>query len=270
MLGAALAYYTLFAIAPLLLIAIAVVGLVFGNEAAAGQVFQYLRQWIGDTAAFSVEEIVRNASARPGTGWLAALTGGVTLLMGASSVFAQLQASMNQIWNVPPDSHSGISGFVKNRLLQLGFVLIIGCLLLFSITSTAVIAVAASRVEITPGLAVIVRIINAGISLGIITLLFALIFKFLPNVHIDWKDVWIGAFFTALLFMAGNFLVGLYLGKSAVGSIFGAAGSLIVLLVWVYYSAQILFFGAEFTQVYASRLGTQVSTPSLHGCAQKS
>jgi len=260
MLGAALAYYTLFSLAPLLLIVIAVAGLVLGPEAASGQLFDQLRSTVGDDTAAAVQDLVKNAGAKPSAGWIATLIGSAALLFGASGVFGQLQASLNQIWNVAPRPGRGWRALVKERLLSFGFILVTGFLLLVSLLLTTGIAFAAKWMgNLTTGTEWAGQWLNAGVSLGVITLLFALIFKFLPDVRIAWHDVWIGAFLTALLFTLGKSILGLYLGRSGVSSTFGAAGSLIGLMVWVYYSAQILFFGAEFTQVYANRFGSRVS-----------
>jgi len=258
-LGAALAYYTVFSLAPLLIISIAAAGLVFGEEAARGQVFEQLRSILGDEGGRAMQDVVESAAAKPSSGMLAAVVGVVTLLFGASGVFGQLQMSLNIIWGVEPKPGRGLAGIVKDRFLSFGFILVVCFLLLVSLILSAAITFVAKWVGgIAVGIAVLAQVINTALSLGIITVLFALIFKFLPDAKIAWKDVWFGAFVTALLFTIGKYLLGLYLGASSVGSSFGAAGSLIVLLLWVYYSAQILFFGAELTQVCANRFGCRV------------
>jgi membrane protein len=259
-LGAALAYYTVFSLAPLLIIAIAIAGLVFGREAAQGQIFDQLRGLLGEASAKSMQDLVENANAKPATGIFATVIGVVTLLFGASGVFGQLQTSLNTIWGVQPKPGRGVLGIIQDRILSFGFILVVGFLLLVSLLLTAAIAVVGEwSGGMTPGMEALVQILNSVLSLAVITLLFAMLFKFLPDAKIAWHDVWIGAFLTAALFTVGKFALGLYLGKSGVGSSYGAAGSLIVLLLWVYYSSQILFFGAEFTQVYANRFGSHVA-----------
>jgi membrane protein len=259
-LGAALAYYTVFSLAPLLIIAIAIAGLVFGQEAAQGQIFEQLKSLLGEATGKAMQDLVQSANAKPATGVAAALIGVVTLLFGASGVFGQLQTSLNAIWNVQPKPGRGILGIVQDRILSFGFILVVGFLLLVSLLLTAAIALVAQWLGgVFPGTETLAHILNFVLSLALITLLFAMIFKFLPDAKIAWHDVWIGAFITALLFTIGKFALGLYLGKSSVASSYGVAGSLIVLLLWVYYSSQILFFGAEFTQVYANRFGSRVA-----------
>ncbi len=259
MLGAALAYYTVFSIAPLLVISIAVAGFVFGDEAAKGQIFDQMRGLIGDQGGQAMQDMIQSAGSKTSTGVIATITGVVPLLFGASGVFGQLQTSLNIIWGVEPKPGRGIKGILKDRFLSFGFILVVCFLLMVSLLISASITFVATWVGgIALGTQLIAQGVNIVLSLGIITVLFALIFKFLPDVKIAWKDVWLGAFLTALLFTIGKFALGLYLGSSSVGSSFGAAGSLIVLLLWVYYSAQILFFGAELTQVYANRFGSHV------------
>ncbi len=259
-LGAALAYYTVFSLAPLLIIAIAIAGLVLGQEAAQGQIFDQLRGLLGEESGKAMQEMVESASAKPASGVTATLIGVVTLLFGASGVFGQLQTSLNTIWEVQPKPGRGIWGILRDRILSFSFILVVGFLLLVSLVLTAGVALVAEWFGgMFPGMEILTQIVNFVLSLVIITLLFAMIFKFLPDAKIAWHDVWIGAFITALLFTIGKLALGLYLGKSGVESSYGAAGSLIVLLLWVYYSSQILFFGAEFTQVYANRFGSRVA-----------
>ena len=259
-LGAALAYYTVFSLAPLLIIAIAIAGLVFGQEAAQGQIFDQLRGLLGEASGKAMQDMVQKANAQPATGLIATLTGVVMLLFGASGVFGQLQTSLNAIWDVQPKPGRGILGIIQDRILSFGFILVVGFLLLVSLLLTAGIALVAQWFGgMIPGMETLAQILNFVLSLALITMLFAMIFKFLPDAKIAWHDVWIGAFITAALFTMGKFALGLYLGKSGVDSSYGAAGSLIVLLLWVYYSSQILFFGAEFTQVYANRFGSRVA-----------
>ena len=266
-LGAALAYYTVFSLAPLLIISIALAGLVFGAEAAQGQIFDQLRGLLGDAGGKAMQEIVQSASAEPKTGVVATVIGFVTLLFGASGAFGQLQASLNIIWGVQPKPGRGILGIIRDRILSFGCILVVGFLLLVSLLLTAAIAFVGKQFgTMVPGMEALIQLFNSMLSLAVITLLFAMMFKILPDANIAWRDVWIGAFITALLFTLGKFALGFYLGRSGVASSYGAAGSLIVLLVWVYYSSQIVFFGAEFAQVYANRFGSHV-TPSSNAIA---
>ena len=266
--GAAVAYYTVFSLAPLLIIAVSIAGLVFGREAAQGQIFEQLRTLIGETSAAAMEDVVESANSKPATGVFATIIGFVALIIGASGVFAQMQASLNAIWRVQPKPGRGVFwGLVQDRILSFGFILIVGFLLLISLILTAIIAFIGQWFGgFLPGIEMLIQILNAIMSLAVITLLFAMIFKFLPDVKIAWRDVWIGALITAGLFTIGKEVFGLYLGKSGVASSYGAAGSLIVLLLWVYYSAQIVFFGAEFTKAYAKRFGSHV-TPAEYAVA---
>jgi membrane protein len=265
-LGAALAYYTVFSLTPLLVIAIFIAGFVFGPQAAEGKIFDALRDLLGDVGARAVQATVQNASEQPAVGLFATVIGFVTLLFGASGVFVQLQTSLNGIWGVQPKPGRGILGIVKDRMTSFVLILLVGFLLLLSILLTAAIAFIGGSFGDMPGMEALAQIVNTVLSLAVVTLLFAMIFKFLPDAQIAWGDVWVGAFLTAVLFTLGKFALGLYLGKGAVASSHGAAGSLIVLLLWVYYSSQIVFFGAEFTQVYANRFGSHV-TPSSNAVA---
>jgi membrane protein len=256
-LGAALAYYTMFSIAPLLLVVIAIAGFVFGKEAAQGQIFAQLHGLIGAKGAEALQGMVASA-AKPKTGTLATIVGIVTLLAGASGVFGQLKDALNTIWEVEPKKSSGIFGMVKDRFLSVAMVLGVGFLLLVSLAIDAAISgfakFAGNRM---PGGEAVWQAIQLVISLGVITVLFAMIFRFLPDIRIAWRDVWLGAAFTSVLFVIGKFALGFYLGRAATTSSYGAAGSLVVLLLWVYYSAQILFFGAEVTQVWARQHGSR-------------
>lgn len=257
-LAAALAYYTAFSIAPLLIIAIAIAAVVFGEEAARGGVEEQLRGLIGQQGAEAVEEMIKNSS-KPAEGTIATIISVFFLLFGASGVFGQLQDSLNTIWEVAPKPGRGMMGFIKDRFLSFAMVLSIGFLLLVSLVLSAVLAGLNNVLGgMMPGLSFLWGILNFLISFGVITLLFALIYRVLPDVKIAWGDVWFGAIITALLFTIGKTLIGLYLGNSSVGSTYGAAGSFVVLLLWVNYSAQILFFGAEFTQVYANKYGSHI------------
>lgn len=259
--GAALAYYTIFSIAPLLIIAIAVAGFFFGAEAARGEIFIQLRGLIGDAGASAIEGMVKSAS-QTGGGTFAAVAGVVTLLLGATSVFGELQTDLDRIWDSPPPKESGIIGLIRGRLLSFGMVLGLGFLLLVSLILTAALsALGHFWGDALPGGEILLQVVNFVIGFVVITGLFAMIYKLLPRCPIGWKDVWIGAIVTSLLFSLGKLLIGLYLGKSSVTSSFGAAGSLVVVLLWVYYSSQIFLLGAEFTRAYAYRHGTRKAHP---------
>ncbi|MGF1517851.1 MAG: YihY/virulence factor BrkB family protein [Nodosilinea sp.] len=259
-LAAALAYFTIFSLAPLLIIAISVAAFFFGEEAARGQIVDQIQGLMGPEGAAAVESMIANANQVQG-GLIATIIGVVTLLFGASGVFGQLQDALNTIWEVAPKPGQGVINFIRARFLSFSMVLIIAFLLLVSLVVSAGVAAAGTYVaDIAPLLAVLWESVNFLVSFGVITLLFAAIYKVLPDVKIAWGDVWMGAAVTALLFTIGRTLIGLYLGNAAVGSAYGAAGSLVVLLVWVFYSAQILLFGAEFTQVYTRRYGSRIRT----------
>ncbi|HET7435997.1 MAG TPA: YihY/virulence factor BrkB family protein [Thermoanaerobaculia bacterium] len=255
-LGAALAYYTIFSIGPLLLIAVSMSGIFFGQEAAQGRISGELGKVFGPNMAKSLEEMVK-AAAKPKSGMIATVVGIFTLLLGASGVFGQLKDALNTIWNVEKKKAGGVMGFIKERFLSVAMVFGIGFLLLVTLVFDAAIsAVGGLLGDHFPGGEAALQAIQLVISLGLAIVLFAAIFRILPDLKIAWHDVWLGAILTAVLFVAGKFGLGLYIGKAAVGSSYGAAGSLVVLLVWVYWSAQILFFGAEFTQVYARSHGS--------------
>jgi membrane protein len=262
-LGAALAYYSVFSIGPLLVIAIAVAGLIFGREAAQGEVVDEIKGTVGEPVARALQQMLANAS-DPGWGTAAALLGIITLLFGASGVFGQLQDALNTIWKVEPKPGRGIWGIVQDRFLSLTMVLGTGFLLLVSLVITAALsALNTSLSSSLPGGAYLWQPINLIVSYGVVTLLFAMIYRFLPDAQVAWRDVWIGAGITAVLFTVGKFLLGWYLGQGSVTSAYGAAGSLVVILLWVYYSSQILLFGAEFTRVYAEQYGSGVQpTPN--------
>jgi len=257
-LGAALAYYTVFSIAPLLIVVIAITGLVFGEEGARSAILGQVGGIIGEKTAKALEDMLQHAQ-RPSAGILGTILGLGTLLLGASGLFGQLQDALNTVWEVKPKPGRGIMGFLKDRFLS--FVALMGTafLLLVSLVLDAGLsAMGEALSHWLPGPEAVLQVINFLLSFGVVTLLFAMIFKLLPDVKIQWGDVWIGAGVTALLFTVGKFLIGLYLGKSDIASAYGAAGSLVLLLIWVYYSAQILLFGAEFTKVYADRYGSRI------------
>ena len=256
--GAALAYYTLFSIAPLLLIVIGVTGLAFGDEAARGEIFGQLRGLMGEEGAAAVERLLANAS-KPEGGVVATTVGTVMLLLGAMTVFGELQNALDRIWRAPvAKKASGWWGLLRSRLLSFGMILGIAFLLMVSLVVSALLsALGKFWGAFFGGWEVVAHVLDIVVSFGIVAVLFALIYKLIPRVHVAWRDVWIGAGVTAALFAIGKFLIGLYLGKSSVASAFGAAGSLVVMMVWVYYSAQIFLLGAEFTWVYAHTYGSR-------------
>lgn len=255
-LGAALAYYTIFSLAPLLVIVIAIAGLVFGREAVQGHIAQQLQNLIGEQGARTLETMVANAS-KPGEGTLASILGIVMLLFGAMGLFGQLQDALNTIWEVQPKPGRGIWGFLRERFLSLSMVMGSAFLLLVSLVVSAAMAALAGLWGDWQA-SILGHLVNGTVSFVVITLVFAMIYRYLPDAKISWQDVWLGALITALLFTIGKFLIGLYLGHSSVSSTYGAAGSLAVLLIWLYYSAQIFLFGAEFTKVYADHYGSRI------------
>lgn len=257
-LAAALAYYTIFSIAPLLIIIIAVAGLAFEREAVNGQIEAQMQGLVGADGAGLIQEMVAGAS-NESKSIVATIIGVVTLLLGATGVFGQLQESLNTIWEVEPRSDRGILGILRDRFLSFTMVLGIGFLLTVSLVISAGLAALNEYMSgLLDNTLYLGELINFVVSFGVITLLFAMIYKILPDVEIAWSDVWVGAVATALLFTIGKFLLGLYLGHSTVASSYGTAGALVVILLWIYYSAQILFLGAEFTQVYARRFGSHI------------
>lgn len=259
MMGAAMAYYTLFSIAPLLMITIAVAGWVFGTDASQGEVFRTLQGLLGRDGAASIQGVVESASNQPETGVLASVVGLATLLLGASGVFAQLQESLNVIWGVKPAPEAGVGHWLRRRVLSFSMVLVIAFLLLVSLVASAVFAgVGRYMSGALPGGTVLWQGVNFALSLAMTSALFAAIYKILPDVNVGWRDVRFGALVTAVLFSVGRLLIGLYLGRSGVGSAYGAAGSLVVVMVWVYYSSCVLLLGAEFTHAFATRGGRRV------------
>jgi membrane protein len=256
--GAAIAYYTAFSIAPLLIIVIAIAGFFFGHEAASREIYNQLGGLLGDRGATALQSMVEGAS-NTGEGVIASVIGIVLLVIGATTVFAELQTDLDRIWKAPAAKKAeGIWAMLRSRILSFGMVVTIGFIMLVSLVVSAALAALGSWWGGVFGdFEWLMHLLNFVVSLGVVTLLFALMYKILPRVSIGWHDVWIGAFATAVLFSIGKFAVGLYLGKSSVVSSFGAAGSLAVLLVWVYYSAQIFLLGAEFTWVYAHRHGSR-------------
>lgn len=257
--GAALAYYTVFSMAPILIIAIAVAGLLFGVDAARDGVSHQMEGMLGVTGAAAVQEIIANAG-RGGSSIGATVIGTATLLFGATSLFGELRSALNTIWGAPPEGRKFLNGFLHARFLSFAMVLVIGFLLLVSLLVSAVLSGLATWFDFASS-QVLAQLVDVVLSLAVTTVLFGLIYKVLPDVDIAWKDVGVGAVVTAVLFAIGKLLIGLYIGNSALASGYGAAGSFVVLLVWVYYSAQILLFGAEFTHVYAHCHGSKVGQP---------
>ena len=262
-LSAALAYYTIFSLAPMLVIVIAITGLIWEAEAVRMEILNQVRDLIGPEGADFIASLITNTGS-PAEDIVALVIGILTLLFGALGVFNELHNSLNIIWGIRLEKPKGflqsIKKLVVDRFLSFTMLLAIGFLLLVSLVVTAGLSAAQETIgDVFPLSEFLLQILNLVISIGVITILFALIFKYLPDAEIAWRDVWIGAFVTSLLFSLGKTAIGIYLGNSAVASAFGAAGSLILLLLWIYYSAQILFFGAEFTQVYANKYGSNIA-----------
>ena len=254
-LAAALAYYTAFSLAPLLVIAIAVASVVLGGEAARQQVGQQLKGFVGEQGGQAIAAMIAHTNQRGG-GLTATILGIVGVLLGATGAFAEMKDSLNLIWQVKAKA-SGVWRMILARAMDLGLVFLIGLLLLASVAANA--AVGGISHWVGPAGQIVGRVLAFVVSFGVLTVLFAMLFKLLPDAEVAWRDVWVGATVTSLLFVIGELLISLYLSHSATGSVFGAAGSLAILLLWIYYSAQILYFGAELTQVYANRFGTHVT-----------
>ena len=270
--GAALSYYTVFSLAPLLLIVISVAGLVFGEEAVRGELFAQLQQTMGSDAAKAVQSLLASVS-KPAHGIIGTVIGVAVLLFGATTVFGELQDALDRIWRAPARHPSGgLWSLLRARLLSFGLILGLAFLLMVSLVLGAVIsALGKWWGPAFGGWEVTAQVVNVLVGFVLTTSVFALIYKLMPRVSVRWHDVWLGAVVTSLLFTIGKFLIGLYIGKSGVASAFGAAGSLVVIFVWVYYSAQIFLVGAEFTWVYARTLGSMrgvadpTAAPSVEG-----
>ena len=262
--GAAISYYTMFSLAPLLVIVIAVAGALFGREAVQGEIVAQLQGLIGREGAIAVQGLVASAS-EPSRGLVAGIISVAVLLVGATTVFAELQSALDRIWHVPEKAKpTGVWAILRARVLSFGLILGLAFLLMVSLVLSAGLAAFGTWTgSLMPGWEVLLQGLNVAISLGITTLLFGMIFKFMPTVPIRWHDVWIGAGVTAVLFEIGKMAIGLYLGKSGVTESFAAAGSLVVLLAWVYYAAQIFLLGAEFTKVYANEHGSVAGTQAI-------
>jgi membrane protein len=255
-LGASLAYYTLFAIAPILVVATAVAGMVFGTEAVRGEIVGQLDHLLGREGAGVVQSLLEGASQRR-AGIVATVVGTGTFVVAATGAFLELQGALNTIWRVKPNPGANVKAFVIDRLRSFGLVVAIGFLLLVSLAMTAALAALSGWLaRRSSSIPLVWATINVVVSLAVTTALFALLYRFLPDVQLRWRDVTTGAFVTAVLFTVGQQLIGLYLGQTGVASTYGAAGSMMILLLWVYYSCQIVLLGAEFTRVFAERQGT--------------
>lgn len=253
-LAAALAFYTILSAAPLLVVALSIAGMVFGRQAVEGQMVEQMRGLVGEEGGQAIQSMIASASG-PGSG-VAMVIGVVMLLLGASGVFAELQDALNTIWKAEPKKGSGWFGMIRDRLFSMAMVFGVAFLLLVTLVVSAIVS-ALTRFAGWEGIGIVGQIADFLVSFLIITLLFAMMYKILPDVKVAWGDVWVGAVVTAFLFTVGKLLIGLYLGHASVGSAYGAAGSLVVFVVWVYYSGQILFLGAEFTKAYANRFGSR-------------
>jgi membrane protein len=260
-LGAALAYYSALSLSPLLVLLVAITGLVFGEAAARGEIVDQIRDTVGLEAAQVIEQLVAKSSS-PTEGIVATVIAGVILLIGATSIFSELQSALNTIWKLPgPEPRSGRFALVRERLLAFALVSGSALLVLVSLVATAVLSGLDTRLAAwLPGRELLIQAANVVLNFLMTAALFAMIFKWLPAVRLSWRDVAIGAGLTAVLFSVGRHLIGYYLGHAAVGSTYGAAGAFVALLVWIYYSTQMLLFGAEFTFVYAQRFGSGVRT----------
>jgi membrane protein len=262
-LSAALAYYTVFALAPLLMIIIFITSSIFGADAVQGRIFSEMNNIVGNSAALQIQQTIQKISLSDKSTF-AIVTGVITLTLGATGVFVEIQDSINMIWKVKAKPKKGWIKLITNRILSFSMIISLGFLLIVSLLINGlVIAMTDQLNHYFPDITILlVNILNLALTFGIISILFAIIFKFLPDVEIEWKDVRIGAFFTATLFMIGRYLIGLYITTSGPGTVYGAAGSLIIILLWVYYTAAILYFGAEFTQVHAEAYGCKIKPAS--------
>jgi membrane protein len=256
--AAALAFYTLLSMAPLVVLSISIAGFVLGEDSARDHLVREVGGMVGPQAAGALNAIIESAH-QSDSGVISSIIGVIVLLVGASGVFGELQSALDTIWGVKPKPQRGIMGMVRDRLFSFSMVVGVAFVLLVSLVVSAVLSgVGRFMADSLPGGAALWQALNIVVSLGVITVLFAMIFKVVPDVEIRWRDVWVGAFVTAALFTGGKYLLGWYLGNSTVASSYGAAGSVVALVVWVYYSAQILFLGAEFTQVFARTYGVMI------------
>jgi membrane protein len=259
--GAALAYYTLFSMAPILVLVIAIAGLFWGADAASGQIFHQLKGLVGSQSAEAIQLVLRGARDHD-AGVVATVVAGVLLLFGATTVFAELKDSLDEIWDLPPPKNTGVWDAIRTRLLSFGIILVLAFLLMVSLVVSAALDFVENYLFGSwKSSAVVLSWLASGVSFLVIAVMFGTIYKLLPRIPLAWRDVVVGALGTAAMFEVGKYLIGLYIGNSGVASSFGAAGSLIALLVWVYYSAQIFFFGAEFARRYALELGSLKDRP---------
>lgn len=258
-LSASLSYYTIFSLPPLSIIILSVTGFFFGEDAVRGQFFGQINGMVGNEAALQIQDTIKNIELADGN-IFATLFGGIMLLIGASGVFAEIQSSINYIWSLKAKPNKGIVMFVKNRLMSFSMIAAVGFLLLVSLMVNSVMDILNDRLVVyfPDTTLVLFYILNTVILFASTTLLFSIIFKTLPDGTMTWKDTIIGAAFTSFFFMLGKFAIGFYLGNSTVASVYGAAGSVVIILVWVYYSAIILYFGAEFTKIYATKYGRKI------------
>ena len=254
--GAAIAFYTVFSLAPLVIIVIAIAGFFWGREAVQGQLFEQVNALVGEEGAKAVESVVQSAQ-EPSQGIAATAISVVVLVVGATTVFSELQSALDRIWKVAAKKKSGIWRMIRARLLSFGLVLALAFLLIVSLVVSTVLAALGSWAGgMLPGWETMLQVLNIAVTLGILTLLFGMIYRFMPQASVAWRDVWTGAFVTAVLFEIGKLLIGLYVGKASVASSYAAAGSLVIVLIWVYYAAQVFLLGAEFTRVYAVAHGS--------------
>jgi membrane protein len=255
--GASIAYFTIFSLAPILLVVIAIAGFVFGEDAARGVLFGKLKGMLGPDAAGLVQSMIQSASNKK-SGIIATVVSIVMLLVTASGVFGELQSSLNAIWKADPSAHGTVTRMLKARAQSLGLIVTLGFLMLVTLAISAAISAAWNHIDqVVPGASSLLRIVNFLVSFCVTTVLFGAVYKVLPDKRIEWRDVFIGSVFTALLYTIGKTIIARYIGSSSVGSSYGAASALVVLLLWVYYSAQIFLLGAEFTKVYAYRHGSR-------------
>ena len=268
-LSGSLAYSTVFSLAPLLVVIISLFGLFLGREAIEGKIYLQLKNFFGADTSSQLQEIIKNVSAS-GKSRVAAIFGGIILFIGATAIFSEIQDSINTIWGIKPTPKKGWVAFLKNRFLSFSVIVGLGFLLLVSLVINSLIEGFNSKLQVLlPGISIIIfYIINIMITIVVSTIIFAFIFRVLPDADIQWKDVIVGAIFTSLLFMLGKFAISFYISKSNVGTTFGAAGSIIILLLWVYYSSIILYFGAEFTKSWAVKYGDPIK-PSQYAVTTK-
>ena len=258
-LSASLAYYTVFSLAPMLILIISLTSFFYGKDAIEGQVFSQLKAFVGDTAAAQIQEVIKNLQLSGKTN-IALIAGIVTLVVGATGIFLEIQDSINIIWRVKAKPKRGWVKMLKNRFLSFSLIISLGFLLMVSLIINGIIVALQTKLQYYfPDITIlVVNGLNILVTFLVISFLFAIIFKFLPDVKISWKDVRTGAFFTAILFMIGRYAIGLYIESSGTTSVYGAAGSIIIILLWIYYTSAILYFGAEFTQVYAEQSGSRI------------